>query len=295
METDMTSLEILDPTRPDDPRFDPRGDQGRRVRAAATARAEPAPLPSPRRTRPRRLAPALATAAVAAAAAVVLLPTGASDDARAALQQAAERTAAIESGRVIWTLRADPPGPVRSADRSDIHFSGGDLEWRARGHIVLEDGRRTETALTYREIGDDGYVRDDSEPGAEFTKGPATAESDFPHQVVRHFGSEALVALVRGAADFSARPAAGGATVYLATVTAGEVFDAAPTAAGRAQGGAWRRPVTLEVTVSEAGLIERVVTSGEHETMTIEYRDLNLPQVIERPEARRAARGRGGS
>jgi hypothetical protein len=90
------------------------------------------------------------------------------------------------------------------------------------------------------------------------------------------------VALVRGADDLSARPAPGGATVYRATVTSGEVFDASPTAAGRAKGGAWDRPVTLEVTVGDNGLIERVVSTGVV-TETVEYRDLNMSQAIERP------------
>jgi hypothetical protein len=71
--------------------------------------------------------------------------------------------------------------------------------------------------------------------------------------------------------------------VYRATVTAGEVFDASPTAAGRAQGGAWRRSARLEVTVGKDGLIERVVSTGDVVTETVEYRDLNAPQAIERP------------
>jgi hypothetical protein len=279
MEADMKSLKLLDPTRPDDPRFDPRGDVGRRVRAAAVA-APPSRIP---RRRPRRVVPALAVAAAAAAAGVVLLPTGGPDDARATLQKAAERTAAVESGMVTWTLRADPPGPVRSVDRSEIRFSGGDLEWHSRSDGVLEDGRRVADRLTYVEVGDDGYIRDDTEPGVGFEHGGPTAESDFPHKLVEHVGSEALVALVRGAGDLATRAAPGGATAYRATVTAGQVFDASPTAAGRARGGAWDRPVTLEVTVGGDGLIRRVESGDDRSTMTIEYRDLNVPQAIERP------------
>jgi hypothetical protein len=279
MEADMTSLAVLDPTRPDDPRFDPDGEQGRRVLSAAVA----APFPRASRRRPRRLVPVLGVVAAAAAAGIVLLPTGSPDDARAALQRAAERTAAVESGRVIWTLRADPPGAARSVDRSEISFSGGDLEWRSRSEMVLDDGRRVVDGVTYVEVGSDGYFRDDTRPGGAFQRSAPSAESDFPHQLVEHVGSEALVALVRGADDFAAQSARGGATRYRATVTAGQVFDASPTAAGRARGGAWARPVTLEVTVGDDGLIRRVVSTDDRATMTVEYRDLNSPQVIERP------------
>jgi hypothetical protein len=280
----MTSLEPLDPTTADEPRFDPHGPEARRIRAAAIARAEAAQSRVGRRPQ-ARLRGALAAAFALAVVVVVVLAVAprSAPDARAALEQAAERTAAVESGRVIWTQRADPPGPVRGFDRSEVRFTGGDLEWTHRGWAVSPDGERHGSRSTYREIGDDGYYRDDTTPGARFERMEPSAESDFPHKLVQQVGSEALVALARRADDLTEEPAPGGGTTYRATATAGEVFDAAPIAAGRARGGAWKRPVELAVTVGDDGLIARVVAVGRYDTMTTEYADLGEPQPIERP------------
>jgi hypothetical protein len=268
------SLDLLDPTRPDDPRFDPAGEQAARVRAAALTR-RPAPRPAG-----RRLVLAGAVAAIAAALLVVVVvrsPT----DARAALEAAAARTAAIESGRVVWTIRSDPPGPVWVVGRAEIRFQGGDLAYVSSGEIVLEDGRRERTGSAYREIGDDAYARDDTKPGARFERMPPTSEEDQPHKLVANVGSQGLIALARRADDLTTD-----GTTYRATTTAGEVFDAAPTAAGRFQGGAWDRPVTLEVVVGPDGLVRRVSVTDDHGTETTEYLDLGEPQVIERPPTR---------
>jgi hypothetical protein len=294
MEPDMTSLEPLDRTSADEPRFDPHGPDARRIRAAAIARAQEARSRGglgPRTTRavarrPRvRLAGALAAAFALALLVVVVLAVAprSAPDARAALERAAERTASVESGRVIWTQRADLPGPMRAFDRSEVRFTGGDLELTSRGWSVSPEGERYSSRMTYREIGDDGYVRDDAKPDAGFERVEPSAESDFPHKLVQQVGSEALVALARRADDLTEEPAPGGGTTYRATTTAGEVFDAAPVAAGRAQGGAWRRPVELAVTVGDDGLITRVVAAGRYDTMTTEYADLGEPQPIEVP------------
>jgi hypothetical protein len=281
MEPDMTSLEPLDPTRPDEPRFDPHGPEARRIRAAAIAQAEeeqPRGRPARRPTRP---AAALGAAFALAAVVVVVLAVAprSAPDARAALQRAVEQTAAVESGRVIWTMHADPPGPIRAWGRSEVRFTGGDLEWTSSGWSVSPDGERSSSETTYREIGDDGFVLE----GARFQRVEPSAESDFPHKLVQQVGSEAFVALARGADDLTEEPALGGGTTYRATATAGEVFEAAPIAAGRAQGGAWRRPVDLAVTVGDDGLITRVVAAARYDTMTTEYADLGEPQPIELP------------
>jgi hypothetical protein len=265
------SLDLLDPTRPDDPRFDPAGEQARRVRSAALAR------PPARRPAARRLALAAAAATVAAAVLVVAL-TRSPTDARAALAEAAARTAGVESGRVVWTMRSDPPGPARFSAHAEVRFQGGDLEWVSRGVAVLEDGRTERTGSAYREIGDDAYARSGAKPGARFERVPPTSEEDHPHKLVDQVGSQALVALARRADDLTTD-----GTTYRATATAGQVFDAAPTAAGRAQGGAWDRPVTLEVVVGPEGLIRRVTVTQPDSTETTEYLDLGEPQVIERP------------
>ena len=291
----MTSLEPLDPTSADDPRFDPHGLQAHRVRAAAIARAEEATdlatrrrthVAAPRRrmggaaARPRRRGALVVALAIAIVVVVVLaVAPRSAPDARAALQRAAERTASVESGRVIWTMRADPPGPMRGWDRSEVRFTGGDLEWTNRGRSVSPDGERFTSRTTYREIGDDAYVLE----GGRFERVAPSAESDFPHKLVQQVGSEKLIELARRADDLTEEPAPGGGTTYRATATAGEVFDAAPIAAGRAQGGAWRRSVELAVTVGDDGLITRVVSTGRDETMTTEYADLGEPQPIERP------------
>ena len=95
----------LDPVRPDDPFLDPDGEP-----AAACRGRDAAPRPAARRPR------ALAAAGVAAAAlaAIVALPRG--ESAQAAIVHAAERTAAHDSGRIVWRLEA-PDGEVTTVFR----------------------------------------------------------------------------------------------------------------------------------------------------------------------------------
>jgi hypothetical protein len=282
----MTRFDVLDPTRPDDPRFDPHGAEGRRVRARAVARAEATASRPARRRVLARAALAACVVAMLAVAASVLLTTSSPPGARAALQQAAARTASFDSGRIIFTSRFEPGAPEPgSICRHEVRFDGRDFESVSRCRVVSPGGRTvSQSADTGWEIDGRGYTRDDSRPGARVVPlGGPWGDGDFRKKLVEQVGSEALVALARRASDLTTEPAAGGGTVYRATATAGAVFDAAPLAAGRGSGGAFKRKVQLAVTVDDDGVIRRVEVSSPQLTMTTEFVDLGEPQVIERP------------
>jgi hypothetical protein len=265
----MSRLELLDPTRPDDPAFDPAGPQAQRVLAAAMR-----PVPEPRRA-PKRLALVLAAAAAVAVAVVLATGTTAPTDARAALLQAAERTSAIDSGRVVWTLKADLTDPLYKADiRNEIRFSGNDLEMVGTGQETLPNGQILDRRTTFRLVDGIGYERDGDGRFQEL--GPVSHEGQL--QITGQIDNEALVALVRSTDDLTVD-----GSTYRGTVTAGEFEDAAPTAPGRAKGPAWNRPIKLELTIDGEGLIRRIVATGEHEVRTTEYLDLGSRQVIEKP------------
>lgn len=262
----MTRLDQLDPTRADDPAFDPDGQQAQRVFTAAQRKPQRAPR--------RRVALALATVATAAAATVVVTTTTSPTDARAALLQAAERTANIDSGRAAWTLEADRPEGYRASIRNEIRFSGDDSELVSRGTETLPDGRTLRSDLTIRRIDGIAYQR---EGDGAFTRiGPVSGDGLFA--ITGQVDNKALVALVKSADDLEVE-----GDTYRGTVTAGEVEDAAPTAPGRAKGPAWDRPVSLEITVDRDGYIRFILIKGRYEMRTTEYSDLGQKQVIERP------------
>jgi len=280
----MSRLDLLDPTSADDPRFDPHGAQARRVRAAAVARAEASPQTGSPRRRWRRLALAGGAVAALAVAAVIVGTTGSPSDARAVLRDAAARTAAIESGRVIWTQRWNVPSKrLRGAYREEIRFDGEDLESVVRGRDVNR-GRTYLARSTFREVDGVGYTRDDSRPGARFVREPfQISDQDPTHLIVEQVGSVALVDLARRSNDLTTERESDGGVTYRATTTSGAVFDAAPRAAGRMRGPAWARAVRLEIGVGPDGLIRRVRTSSDIETTVTEYLDLGEPQRIEPP------------
>ena len=279
----MKSLDVLDPTRPDDPAFAASGEQAQRVRENALRRAQP---PSPGARRPPRTAGLILVAGlIAAAAGAGLVVTAAPPpDARAALQAAVARTRSAASGRIIRTVESRPPGSREpSTERHVLRFDAdGNLEWVERARIRF-NGRTIVARRTYREVGRRAWIRDDTAPDARFEPAVVTADRDFPHQLVRHVGSPALVRLVRRAPRLDVRTAPDGSTTYRAGTTAGAVEDAAPNAAGRARGGAWKRTARLTVVVDGRGFVRRVVVSAPGSTMTTQYVGLDRPQHIARP------------
>lgn len=282
MTSEPDPIALLDPTRADDPAFDPHGPQARRVRTAALAASAP---PASRSRRRPGLPVALTglAAAAALAVAVVILTASPAPDARAALQAAAKRTAAVDSGRAVWTMRSRIPADGYTGEaRHVIRFDGEDLEAVYRSREVVEGRPPMVSAETFREVDGIGYSRDDSRPRARFER-LAGGTGEGPAQLIaRQADNETLVALVRGAGDVTPDEHADGSTTYRATTTAGEVEDAAPTAPGRG-GPGWNRKVRLEVTVAADGLIRRVVVRDGPTTRTTDYSDLGIPQRIERP------------
>jgi hypothetical protein len=291
----MTRFDVVDGTRPDDPRFDPRGAQARRLRARAVARAEATASRPAGRGVLVGVALAVCVVAVLAGAASVLLTTSSPPGAGAALRQAAARTASFDSGRIIFTSRSAPRGGEPGyVSRDELRFDDGDFESVSRWGVVSRGGRTVSLgADTSLEIDGRGYSRDDSRPGAGFVPlGGPWGDGDFRKRLIDQVGSEALVALARRASDLTTEPAAGGGTVYRATATAGAVFDAAPLAAGRASGGGWKRKVRLAVTVDDDGVIRRVEVGSPQLTMTTTFVDLGERQLLERPPPDTRADGR---
>lgn len=281
----MNTLELLDPTRPNDPAFDPRGAQADRVRAAARAGAPRRDLPPRRRRRAasRRIAAGVLAIAAVVAAVVVATDTTAPTDARAALARAAARTADITSGRIVWTVGGeDPRSGYAGRTRTVVRFDGENLEARSRSRATVPGRPVMETDTTLRHVDGTAYVRDESQPGADFERIGRAAPTDPSRLLVEQVGSPALVELARRDPGLERSAAPGGGTLYQATATAGEVFDAAPIAAGRAQGEVFDRKVRLEVIVRD-GLVRRVKVVDEGITQTTEYLELGEPQPIERP------------
>ena len=145
-------MKLLDPTRPDDPRFDPHGEQGRAC--------------SPRRRRASRAAARAGAArrralvASCALAALVLTPPAGPPDARAALAQSLERMREIDSGIVRMTI---------AGDRNEVRFDGDDMEWTS----ASASGSASTVSST----------RTASPPGRAWT------EDSFPHKLVAQVGS----------------------------------------------------------------------------------------------------------
>jgi hypothetical protein len=272
----MSDLELLDPTRADDPAFDPDGAQAHRVRVAAM-RARPAARPAPR----RRLALGGAAVAAAALIAAVVGTSTAPPDAVAALREAARQTAAADSGRVLVMVKGEGPiAGYRVDARTEIRFQREDLELVVRSREAIPGGPEMERALTLRRIDGIAYERDDSRPGGRFRKLGKVDPVTF--SVVGQVDDDGLVALVQSTRDVKAERD-GDVTTYRGTTTAGAVEDAAPTAHSRSQGGEWDREVRLEVSVGEDGLIRHVTVRDREIVRTTRYSDLGEPQTIERP------------
>ena len=146
-------MKLLDPTRPDDPRFDPHGEQGRRVLAAAKART------APRRFPRRRLLAGAALVATCVLAVLVLTPAGGPPDARAALTESLDRMRGIDSGIVVMTI---------AGDRNEVRFDGEDMEW-------------TSAIGTWQRV--DGVEYENGKP-----TGGHTTENSFPDKLVAQVG-----------------------------------------------------------------------------------------------------------
>lgn len=278
----MTSLELLDPTRADDPRFDPDGHHAERVRSAALARAASTPRRTAPRPRGRTAVAGLVTACAVAAGVVVAVTATDAPDARASLVAAAERTDGFESGRVVLTERFhDPDGRVRGHDRSEVRFDGTDLELVTRSVVELPD-RKIERRVTVRQFDGVAYERDDTRPSAGFRRVGRVAPTSFHSQLARYAGGEGLLRLARAADDVVEQAGPNG-TTFRATATVAEIEAAAPTSAGVLPGPASRRPVALRVDVTGDGRVRRVVTEQPGLRREIEYLDLGVAQPIERP------------
>lgn len=274
----MERLDLLDPTHAGDPAFDPRSPQARRVLAAATA---PRPASRPPRRRAPRLALGGLAAAVLAAAVVVGTTTTGAPDARAALLQAAEKTGAADSGRLLWTSSMTAPAEFDLSTRSrvEMRFDGENVDMTESGRVE-ERGKVTETRSWFRLIDGRGYMRNATGPGTGWVYSDGM-EVNGMLMVSQQADNPALVKLVRSGADVTAEDGPSGSTVYRTTTTVGAYRDAAPISAGHSNS---QEPMHLEVTVGADGFIRRVHTRDAHTTETIEYFDLGTPQEFEAPE-----------
>lgn len=259
-----TLLRHADPTSPSEPRFDPDGPQARAILAAALVRDAAVP-----RRRALRLVPAAAIAVAAVAAAVFVLPGGASP--RAALAAAAERTAAFDSGVIVYT-GTSVAGDYRVEAEQTVRFAGADVEVQAASTEVLPDGRRLAGASTYRLVDGRHYLRE----GSGWRRLGAAGQGDsYAERVSAEVGNQALVALVSVAADVQRDGDRFRATVPVARLEELPVPPFGLTGSGH--------EAEIDLLLDDRGLIRRLTVSAAGSVRTVEYRDLGAPQVIAAP------------
>jgi hypothetical protein len=129
-----------------------------------------------------RVALAACVVAILAVAESVLMTTSSPPGARAALQQAAARTASFDSGRIIFTQRSEPrAGEPGFVGRDEVRFDSGHWESISRWRLVSSEGRTVRLgAETSLEVDGGGFDRDDSRPGARFVPlGGPWGDGDF--------------------------------------------------------------------------------------------------------------------
>jgi len=282
-------LTQLDPTAPDDPRFDPDGDVAKGVLSAAIARgSEPAGATTTSRParRPRLLAGAMGTSVAAIAAVALLTGGGSTLTATQALAQAVNRTAAFESGVIRYhnEIQDDESG-YRLDATQQVRFSGTDMEIVQRGGEILPSGTHERHDSTARQVDGHQWVRSDDPAGQWRLLGAvATDATPLADRVRAEVGNRALVELVKAASDVRQD-----GSTFRATVDA-NALRALPTVPFDLDQGPATAPIDVEVSLSADGTIRRLVirtpdSSGStHVERAVEYSDLGVAQTIVAPQ-----------
>lgn len=288
----LTALREADPARGATALLDPDGDAARAVRAVA--RATQAPPPPRGRGRSRRWAVAGASAVAAVALLLAVVPgSQTTQDAAAAMQLAADRTADAPSG--VARFIADVQGPKGLMHlESEARFSGDEFANVQRStEPGFEDGRPR--LVETRMIGGQLFQRGDGEGWKLLgSRAPGPGERTFGERIMRNADSRPLVDLLAREDDL-ARAETPEGTRYSATTTSGRL-----NALGD-RGLAWiglnhHLPARVLVLVGSDGRISRVTVAVDAgpgygvSAFTTEYAELGRPQQVEAPAEYQDAR-----
>jgi hypothetical protein len=293
----LTTLREADPARRSTTLLDPDGDAARAVRAVARTRQALAP---PVRRRPAARWAVTGAAAVVAAVAfgLAIVPGGPStQDAAAAMQLAADRTADAPSGIVRFVTAVQGPHGLMHFE-TETSFSGDDYAARNRAAEAGIEGGQSRL-LEARMVGGRVFQRHEDKGWkllADVKKAPG--DGTFGERIMRNADSRPLVDLLAREDDL-ARAETPEGTRYSATTTSARL-----KALGD-RGLAWvgprdDLPVRVLVLVGGDGRISRVtvvVDAGPRygvSTFTTEYAELGRAQQVEAPaEYQDARRSRG--
>lgn len=275
-------LTLLDPTAPEEARFDPDGDVARGVLSAAIARGtEPAGAraSTPRRARPRLFAGVVGTSVAALVAAVAFVGGSSTLSATDALAQAVSRTAGFDSGVVRYHSEGSTPAGYRLDVTQEVRFAGGDVELVQRGEETLPSGTQERSDISYRDVAGRHWMRNDGQKGPwRLLEAAASPRDTLAERTRAEVGNRALVELVRTASDVRQDGSTFRATLDGAAVRALPTvpfdLDRAPAAA----------QIDIEIAVAEDGTVARVSVRSPGITRTVEYTELGAPQNITEPQ-----------
>jgi hypothetical protein len=271
-------LTLVDPTSPDETRFDPHGESARGVLAAAIERGTDSPSRAAPFRRPRVIA-GIAGASLAVLVAVAVLVGGDSTLRPAdALAHAVDRTAAFESGVIRYRIEGAAAGHRLDATR-EIRFSGADMEMTQRGEEVLQSGAGERHDSSYRLVDGRHWIRTDDPPGDWRLLGRVPDDrSTLAERTRAEVGNATLVELVKTASNVRRDGSTLSATLDGAAVRA---LSVVPFGLDR---GPATPQIGIEVGLADNGAIERLVVRTPGITRTVEYSQLGAPQVIAAPQ-----------
>lgn len=255
--------------------LDPHGPMASRIRREATRQRD-----RPLNTRfmkgsvplvRRRLALAGLAAVVLAVALVVALPggRGAPPDARAALVDAAQRTAEFDSGHLVWHMVYQQPALDLT---NDVRYDGADFDnrWTTR---FLDSGKTSDGGV--RIVGGRIYDRFDNRPWVDHRT------ADKPEQTgvkARVQAADALADAARAASDVRAENLGDGAARYTATVSATDVPNVF-----RGPGTRKAKTVSIVAVTANGATLRSLQLRSPGEMVDITFDGFGQPQHIVAP------------
>ena len=270
-----------DPVDHADPALDPDHPRARALLAAATA--------APAARRPRRVPRRLAVAAVAVAAGVVAIADGPAPlPARAAMVQAAQRTADFSSGRIITTGEHTLHSTgFRSRFSTDTRYDGTAVATHHENDEILPDGTPQARESDFRQVDGTLYERRAGEPWRRLGTGSSAPE--LPAEVQRQTGNRALLDVLARTEGATRTAAASGGEIVRATVRAADLelvpLPSALLPIASIEGD--NRPMEITARIDDEGLLRVIEVRHDsdhaHLLWRAEYRDLGVPQEIVAP------------
>lgn len=270
-------VDAADDVSPDSP-------MAQRVRTMAQASAPPA-VPRTAPARPRRSAAAIAVTGCLAAAGVAVGVGldgggGTAPDARAALIDAAQRTASFDAGRIVWHMTFDDPQSGYDIDAiNDVRYDGADVDTHAetREHGLSGDPRLSVHRSDYRLVSGQAYLRSGDGPWKTVPSPDDRGKSGAAQWQAILESAKSLGTLARRAPDVR-RADQEGHTTFRATVDGRDITG--PLANQWAEAGSG---IALAVTVDEDDLVQRITLDKGPSHVDVTFAALGEPQGITAP------------